>query len=39
MDRRVFEPRPNDNAARRRQSILMALIILIAGALWLFLAK
>jgi len=36
MDRRVFELRPTDNAARRRNSIAMALIILLAGGLWLY---
>ncbi len=36
MDHRVFEPRPTGNDARRRNAISMALIILAAGALWLY---
>lgn len=36
MDRRVFEPRPNGNDARRRSAISLALLVLIAGAFWLF---
>jgi len=36
MDHRVFEPRPSGSEARRRNAISMAIVILVAGALWLY---
>ena len=36
MDRRVFQPRPDNRAERRRNALGMSLLILLAGSLWLF---
>lgn len=36
MDRRVFQPRTDHSAERRRNSLGMAIVILIAGGLWLY---
>ncbi len=36
MDRRVFQPRPDNSAERRRNALMMSVLILIAGGLWLF---
>ena len=36
MDRRVFQPRPDNNAERRRNALTMSLLILIGGGLWLY---
>lgn len=35
MDRRVFQPRTDSRAERRRNAIGMAVLILLAGWLWL----
>jgi len=34
LNRRVFEPRPSDNAARQRNAISIAAVVLAALALW-----
>ncbi len=36
MDRRVFQPRPDNSAERRRNALGMAIVILVAGGLWLY---
>ena len=36
MDRRVFQPRPDHSAERRRNALGMAIVILVAGGLWLY---
>jgi hypothetical protein len=36
MDRRVFQPRPDNSAERRRNALGMAIVILAAGGLWLY---
>jgi len=35
MDRRVFQPRTDSRAERRRNALSMAALILLAGWLWL----
>ncbi|MGI4788434.1 MAG: hypothetical protein ACRYFS_06235 [Janthinobacterium lividum] len=39
MDRRVFQPRTDSSAERRRNAISMAVLILVAGGLWLLFLK
>ncbi len=36
MDRRVFQPRPDNGAERRRNALGMAIVVLVAGGLWLY---
>ncbi len=36
MDRRIFQPRPDNSAERRRNALGMAIVILVAGGLWLY---
>lgn len=36
MDRRVFQPRPDNSAERRRNSLGMSIVILVAGGVWLY---
>ncbi len=39
MDRRVFQPRTDSRAERRRNALMMAAIVLLAGWLWLLSAR
>ena len=39
MDRRVFQPRPDGSAERRRNALSLAVLILVAGWLWLSYSK
>lgn len=36
MDRRVFQPRSDNGAERRRNALGMAIVVLAAGGLWLY---
>ena len=36
MDRRVFQPRSDNSAERRRNALGMAIVILAAGGVWLY---
>ena len=36
MDRRVFQPRPDNSAERRRNALSLAILVLLAGGLWLY---